>query len=130
MTTVVLVAHAPLASAFQGTGGHCYAERAGEVLALDVQPSDSPESVAAQLEALLGPRRGNGPVLVLADTLGATPWGGAQAYALTHGATRVLPGLNLPMLWRTLCYLDKPFDELVTIAAEGGIEGIRRGLEP
>ena len=130
MTTLVLVAHAPLASAFQATGGHCFDERAKEVLALDVLPTDSPESVAARLEELLAARRGDGPVLVLADTPGATPWGGAQAYALRHGSTKVLPGLNVPMLWRTLCYLDKPFEELFRIAAEGGIDGIRRGLEP
>jgi mannose PTS system EIIA component len=130
MTILVLVAHAPLASAFRGTGGHCFAEQAQRVRALDVLPDATPASVAHELTQLLADLPPQMPVLFLADTLGATPCKGVQAYSQTRAHTRLVAGLNLPMLWRTLCYLEKPFETLPAIAAEGGLEGIRRSIEP
>ena len=130
MTILVLVAHAPLASAFRGTGGHCFVEQAHKVRALDVQPDATSESVAAALTLLLADVPADTPLLVLADTLGATPCKGAQAFAAGRTASRVVAGLNLPMLWRTLCYLEQPFETLPAIAADGGVEGIRRSMEP
>ncbi len=125
MTTVVLVAHAPLASTFSGLGGHCFEQAAASLKVLDVQPNEQIDDVAQRLRALL-PSQADAAVLVLADTLGATPYNGAKQVADTDPRVRVIAGLNLPMLWRTLCYLAEPIDKLQGLALDGGVEGINR----
>ena len=37
---------------------------------------------------------------------------------------RVVAGVNVPMLWRALCYADEPLEELVTRAVDGGTQGV------
>ncbi len=125
MTTVVLVAHAPLASTFSGLGGHCFEQAAASLKVLDVQPSEQIDDVAQRLRALL-PGEPDADVLVLADTVGATPYNGARQVADGDPRVRVIAGLNLPMLWRTLCYLGEPIDKLCSLALDGGVEGINR----
>ena len=125
MTQLVIVAHAPLASAFAGVGGHCFNEAAGALHVIDVPPSDDADAVAVRLRERLA-ALADAHVLVLVDAIGATPYNGAVKYAQGDPRVRVLAGLNMPMLWRTMCYLSKPFDELVALALQGGIEGIER----
>ena len=122
MAAVLLIAHAPLASALLSVAGHCYEEKGHLFEAIDVEPSMSAESVEALAREALA--RLNAPeVLVLTDVFGATPCNVAQR--LSDGVNvRVVAGVNVPMLWRSLCYLGEPLDALVARAVSGASQGV------
>lgn len=122
MAAVLLIAHAPLASALLSVAGHCYEEKGHLFEAIDVEPAMSPETVESLARAALA--RLNAPeVLVLTDVFGATPCNVAQR--LSDGVNiRVVAGVNVPMLWRSLCYLGEPLDALVARAVSGASQGV------
>lgn len=60
----------------------------------------------------------------MTDLFGATPCNISQN--LTHeNELKIVSGLNLPMLLRTLNYAHLPLSELTQKAISGGIEGIK-----
>ena len=69
---ILIIAHAPLASALRDCAMHVYAECAATVLALDVQPQAEPEDTLREAQALLAGHADEG-LLVLTDIFGATP---------------------------------------------------------
>jgi PTS system ascorbate-specific IIA component len=123
MPALLIVAHMPLASALQATAAHVYpAECAARVQALDVLPEWSAEEVETRISALLAASP-EFSTLILTDAFGATPCNGAQRVA-DGVAVRLIAGVNVPMLWRTLCYVDEPLDALVDRAMSGGSLGL------
>ena len=76
-TGILIIAHAPLASALRECVLHVYPESAAGVLALDVHANDATEAthqaVIRLLEQLHAPN-----TLVLTDVFGATPCNVAQ----------------------------------------------------
>ena len=119
---IFIVAHAPLAQALKACAMHVYPECAAEVLALDVKADDTPEQslLAAQQLWVDVP---NGDVLVLTDVLGATPANIAQQWARDRKA-KIIAGVNLPMLLRSVCYRHEPIEGLVQRAMTGGALGV------
>ncbi len=128
MASILLVAHAPLASALLAVARHAYADCGGQLGALDVAADiglkEAADQVTAALAALPGPE-----VLVITDAFGATPCNAALAAADGVHA-RVVTGVNVPLLWRTLCYAHLPLGELVTRAVDGGRQGIMQVSNP
>ena len=122
-TRLILVAHAPLASAFRELAMHAFPECAAEVDALDVPPDASLELVRQRLYSLLQ-SRASLPVLLLADVQGATPANAVTLVLPDFPAARAVSGLNAPMLWRTLCYREEPPERLAERAVGGGQRGI------
>jgi len=122
VAAVLLIAHAPLASALLSVAGHCYEEKGHLFEAIDVEPTMSAETVEVLARQALA--RLNAPeVLVLTDVFGATPCNVAQR--LSDGVNvRVVAGVNVPMLWRSLCYLGEPLDALVARAVSGASQGV------
>jgi len=90
--------------------------------ALDVDPAASSEQVAAQVREALG-ALGDRDVLILVDVFGATPCNAALECA-DGVRVRVVAGVNVPMLWRSLCYANLSLDELVARAVAGGGQGV------
>ena len=128
MGSILLVAHAPLATALQAVAGHAYAECSGEVAAVDVPDSASLDDAEEQVAAALALLPGN-EVLILCDVFGATPC--TAALNVSDGVrSRVVVGVNVPMLWRALCYANHPLTELATRADEGGRQGIMQVVLP
>ena len=122
MAAVLLIAHAPLASALLSVAGHCYEEKGHLFEAIDVEPTMSAETVESLARAALA-RLNASEVLVLTDVFGATPCNVAQR--LSDGVNvRVVAGVNVPMLWRSLCYLGEPLDALVARAVSGASQGV------
>jgi len=122
VAAVLLIAHAPLASALLSVAGHCYEEKGHLFEAIDVEPTMSPEAVESLARAALA-RLNASEVLVLTDVFGATPCNVAQR--LADGVNvRVVAGVNVPMLWRSLCYLGEPLDALVARAVSGASQGV------
>jgi PTS system ascorbate-specific IIA component len=122
MNGILLIAHAPLASALRQCVLHVFPDNAAGVLALDVQPDMPPEETLAQARILL--RQLDTPrALVLADLFGATPCN--VAARLVDGVnTKLIAGVNLPMLLRTVSYRKESLDALVARALAGGAQGV------
>lgn len=122
MASLLLVAHAPLASSLQSVAQHVYPDCRMRLAAVDVRPGASLDEVQADIRLALE-ALGQGEVLILADVFGATPCNAAMAAASGLPA-RVVAGVNVPMLWRTLCYMENPLDDLVTRAVAGAAQGV------
>jgi len=122
MNGIFLLAHAPLAQAFRAAALHVFPDCDSIVSALDVQPNTPPEESLAMARIALD-QMGQTSVLVLTDVFGATPCNVAQK--LVDGVnTRLITGLNLPMLLRVLSYRNESLDALVTRAVAGGTQGV------
>jgi PTS system mannose-specific IIA component len=121
-TGILIIAHAPLASALRDCVLHVYPEAATGVLALDVlanEPTDTTRLAAVALLAQLGAPN----TLVLTDVFGATPCNVAQK--VVDGVhSKLVAGVNLPMLLRTVNYRHEPLDVLVARALTGGAQCI------
>ena len=122
MNGIFIIAHAPLASAFRQCVLHVFPEHAVGVTALDVQPNMPPEETLAQARIMLA-QIGTPQTLVLTDIFGATPCNVAQK-VVDGVTTRLLTGINLPMLLRAVCYRQEPLDALVTRALTGATQGV------
>jgi PTS system ascorbate-specific IIA component len=123
MTQVLIVAHAPLASALRAVAAHVYPDRQAGVSAVDIAPSLDLEAAETQVRAAVI-ALGDGEILALTDVFGATPCRAVQAVATENPRLRVVAGVNVPMLWRALCYADQPLDELVDRAVGGAQNGV------
>ena len=119
---ILIIAHTPLASALRECVLHVFPDSATHIEAVDVQPNTPPEitlNTARAAQAKLGQTH----TLVLTDMFGATPCNIAQK--LVDGVkSRLIVGVNLPMLVRTMTYRHEPLDALVTRALAGGSQGV------
>jgi mannose PTS system EIIA component len=122
MNGILIVAHAPLASALRSCVLHVFPDSADAVSALDVLPNTPPEESLAQARILM--RQLDLPqTLVLTDVFGATPCNVAQK--LVDGVrSKLIAGVNLPMLLRTVSYRHESLDALVSRAMVGATQGV------
>ena len=127
MTGIIVIAHAPLASALGQCVEHVYSCEPGvtrrEVRLLDVDAGEAFETTLARARALVREVDTGHGVLVLADAFGATP-GNVATQLADPGRVAVVAGVNLPMLLRAVCYRAGPLADLVTKAITGGEQGI------
>lgn len=121
-TGILIIAHAPLASALRECVLHVYPETADGVLALDVLPSEPTETTRLAALALLGQLKAP-YTLILTDVFGATPCNVAQK-VIDGVNAKLVAGVNLPMLLRTVNYRHEPLDVLVARALSGGAQCI------
>jgi PTS system ascorbate-specific IIA component len=119
---ILIIAHEPLASAMRAAVLHVFPDVDRGVLALDVPASESPDITrehALQLLAQLDTPN----TLVLTDVFGATPCNIAQK--VVDGVhSRLVAGVNLPMLLRTVNYRHESLDVLAARALAGGTQSI------
>ena len=121
-TGILIIAHAPLASALRDCVLHVYPEAASGVLALDVPANESTDTTRLSATALLA-QLGAPNTLVLTDVFGATPCNVAQK--VVDGVhSKLVAGVNLPMLLRSVNYRHEPLDVLVARALSGGAQCI------
>lgn len=123
MVGILLMTHAPLASAFLAAAAHVHRAVPQQIRALDVLPDQEPYEVnelAAQ--ALREIDSGDG-VLILTDVCGATPANCAQRLVAQHSNALVLFGLSVPMLLRAINYRDLPLAQVAQKALDGGTCG-------
>lgn len=119
---IFIIAHAPLASALRQCVLHVFPDASSSIAVLDVQPNmPADESLAAarMTLAMLNTER----TLVLTDMFGATPCN--VAHKLVDGvSTRLVAGVNLPMLLRAVTYRNETMDALVARVLAGGTQGV------
>ena len=119
---ILLITHAPLAHALRQCALHVFPDCAQDVMALDVPPNAPPTDTLAAARIMLE-SEADRPTLVMTDVFGATPCNVAQK--LVDGVTaKLVTGVNLPMLLRTVCYRNESLDALVTRALNGATQGI------
>lgn len=124
MAGILIIAHAPLATALRECIAHIYGGCPARIGALDVLPDSDPAQVVAQANAEIERLREENGALVLTDMFGATPSNIAARLA-TVPDVRVLAGVNLPMLVRAVCYRATPLDILVEKALAGASKGVQ-----
>lgn len=126
MIGLVLIAHAPLASALRDCARHVYscdAEAYAQLRVLDVAPDADLEATVRAAQALVAEVATGAGVLVLTDAFGATP-GNVAARLAEPGRVAVVAGANLPMLLRALCYRSARLADVVDKAIAGGQQGV------
>jgi PTS system ascorbate-specific IIA component len=127
-TRILIMAHAPLASALRICAAHVFPEQMQAILALDVMPDTKPQDSLTQAQRLLeGSERG--PLLVLTDIQGATPCNVARQLVRGRHA-RIVAGANMPMLLRAVTYQDEALESLVQRVLAGGAQGVQEIKRP
>jgi PTS system mannose-specific IIA component len=126
MNRILLFCHAPLGHALRQCALHVFPDCEAEVQAIDVQPNTPPEDTLAMariaVERLASAPQVSG-VLVLTDIFGATPCNVAQR--LVDGlSSRLVCGVNLPMLLRAISYRHESLDVNVARAVSGATQGV------
>lgn len=122
MNGIFIIAHAPLAHALRECALHVFPDCGARVAVLDVPPQSPPEESLAAARILMG-TLGTVDVLVLTDIFGATPCNVAQR--LVDGVhSKLISGVNLPMLLRAITYSHEPLNTLVSRALAGGTQGV------
>ncbi len=126
MNKILIIAHAPLAHALRQCALHVFPDCEPYVGAVDVQPNVSPDETLGSARIMLAQLGGGADVkgvLVLTDIFGATPCNVAQK--LVDGLkSKLITGVNLPMLLRSVSYRHESLDALVTRAVAGGTQGV------
>jgi PTS system ascorbate-specific IIA component len=123
MAGILIIAHAPLASALKECVAHIYGGLPARIGVIDVMPDSDPAQVVAFAHSEIERLREENGTLVLTDMFGATPANIASRLAALP-AVRVLAGVNLPMLVRGVCYRACDLDTLVEKALAGAAKGV------
>ena len=122
MPGLFIIAHAPLASSLRAVAEHAFPDCAERLAALDVLPNVPVEEVEAQGRQMLE-RLSSAEVLIFTDVFGATPCNIAQR--LADGVRiKVVTGVNVPMLWRTLGHCDEALETVLARAIAGATQGV------
>lgn len=122
MNGILLIAHAPLASALRLCVLHVFPDAQDTIAALDVLPNVPPEETLAQANLMLK-QMACPQTLVITDVFGATPCNVAQR--LVDGVrSKLITGVNLPMLLRTVSYRHESLDALISRAIIGATQGV------
>jgi len=122
MPGLLIIAHSPLASSLKAVAQHTFPDCGRRLEALDVLPEETIEEIEVRARVLLG-QVSNPDALIFTDVFGATPCNVAQR--LADGVhVKVIAGVNVPMLWRSLCYADESLDAVVARAVAGATQGV------
>ena len=122
MNSILIIAHAPLATALRECALHVFPDCGSGVQAMDVLADEPPEDTLRRARLAMRQLDTDG-VLLLSDVFGATPCNVAQKLNDSPD-TRLVTGVNLPMLLRSVCYRHESLEALVTRAQAGGTQGI------
>ena len=122
MLGFIIIAHAPLASALKAVAAHAFPECVQTLEVLDV-PADMPtEEIEARVRELVG-RVAQPDALMFTDVFGATPSNVAQR--VVDGVhVKLLAGVNVPMLFRSLRHAHETLDAVLARAMSGATQGV------
>lgn len=124
MAGILIIAHAPFASALRECVAHIYGGLPARIGVIDVMPDCDPVEVRAFARSEIDRLKEDNGAIVLTDVFGATPANIAASLADDH--VRVLAGVNLPMLVRAFTYRAKGMDTMIKKAISGGCDGVVR----
>lgn len=122
MPGFIIVAHAPLASALKAVATHAFPECAQTVEVFDVPADMPPEDIEARTRVLVQ-RIAQPEVLIFTDVFGATP-SNVAARVADGVHIKLIAGVNVPMLFRSLRHPNEPLDAVVARAISGATQGV------
>ncbi len=122
MLGFIIIAHAPLASALKAVAAHAFPECVQTLEVLDVPADMPPEEIEARMRELIE-RVARPDALIFTDVFGATPSNVAQRVA-DGQHVKLLAGVNVPMLFRSLRHAHEPLDAVLTRAMSGATQGV------
>jgi mannose PTS system EIIA component len=120
---ILLITHNGLGESLIDCVRHVMGSVPAHVKALSVLAQDDPVLKEEEARALIAELDEGQGVLLLSDVYGATPCNIARRLC-QPGRIEGVAGVNLPMLLRVACYCNKPLDEQVQRALDGGKECI------
>jgi PTS system ascorbate-specific IIA component len=121
-TQLLIIAHDPLAHALRECVLHVFPDVEDFVDAVDV-PADAPVDEMVKMVQKRIEDTHTQQILILTDVFGATPCNIAQKVA-DGIRVKLVTGVNLPMLLRTVNYRHEGLDTLVARAVTGGTQCI------
>ncbi|MFH1116012.1 MAG: PTS fructose transporter subunit IIA [Pseudomonadota bacterium] len=129
MIGILLLTHGDLGLQFIKTGKLIGLSSDEAVMALSIDPGDSPDSVREKVaQAIKRVGKGDG-VLILTDLFGGTPTNLSLSF-LEKGKVEVVTGLNLPMMIKAInARAGHDLPSLAKLASEAGKENIYRAEE-
>jgi PTS system ascorbate-specific IIA component len=122
MVGILLLAHAPLASAFISAAAHVFKVCPDCIEALDVRADQDPAEVRRLADAAVQRLERGAGVLVITDVMGGTPSNCTKGMA-REGKVEVIAGLSLPMLLRAITYRSDTLAVMAEMALAGGQSG-------
>lgn len=129
-TSILLVTHAPLASALKACVVHAQPEYESYVRVYDVDAKASWDE-ALDLGFKVVDQIDAPQILMMTDIIGATPYNIGRCMLDTfpksreHQSIQLVSGVNLPMVFRALTYHQRPLDELIQLVIAGGVTSIK-----
>jgi PTS system ascorbate-specific IIA component len=120
---ILLITHNGLGDSLIDCVRHVLGVAPAHVRALSVLAKDDPVRKEEEARALIAQLDKGKGVLLLSDVYGATPCNIALRLC-QPGRIEGVAGVNLPMLLRVASYSNKPLNELVQRALDGGRECI------
>jgi mannose PTS system EIIA component len=121
---LLLITHGRLGIDLLATAREIFGNPQVRADALEVKNDAPLEPLLEQAERLADRLDDGSGLLVLTDLYGATPANLAQRLAQRHRTSRVVAGINLPMLVRAMNYAALDLDALEQKAHSGGRDGV------
>ncbi len=124
MVGILVLTHGDLGVQFINTARLIGISSEESLMALNIDPSDSPDTIRERVsKALKSVNSGNG-VLILTDLFGGTPTNISLTF-MEEGKVEVVTGLNLPMIIKAInARNDTDLVELARMASDAGKESI------
>jgi len=121
---ILLITHPAIGPALISTATAILGQLPLNTEAFEVPFDSTPDMLLANASTALRKVDTGAGVLILTDLYGATP--ANLAAKLVHLGTpaRLVSGVNLPMLLRTMNYPELPLSELCLLAASGARNGV------
>jgi mannose PTS system EIIA component len=116
---ILLVTHNGLGDSLVDCVRHVLGQVPHDLLVLSIKANDDPARKESEGRAVIEYMDNGKGVLLLADMFGATPCNIGRRLCELPNVTGIA-GVNLPMLLRAVSNMDKPLDELVQMALDGG----------
>jgi PTS system mannose-specific IIA component len=120
---ILIITHNGLGDSLIDCVRHVLGVAPAHVRALSVLAKDDAARKEEEARALIAQLDKGRGVLLLSDIYGATPCNIAMRLC-EPGRVAGVAGVNLPMLLRVACYSNRPLEELVQRAVDGGKECI------
>ena len=122
MVGIIVVGHGKLASELLAVCETVLGKTEG-VEAIDLELSEGPEDLEAKVREACERRDEGAGVLALVDVKGGTP-GNVCSLLAEELSLKVVSGVNLPMLIKSLTYRREPLARLAEKVVEGGAQGV------
>ena len=129
-TRLVLVAHAPLASALASAAETILGPPTLSTVAIDFDNNREDSDTEHEIVDALGGPLAHAGTLVLVDVAGASPCNSVLRTAGDRRDIEIVAGLGLAMLLRVYNYPDSDLATLATLAAEAGSRSTARLTPP